>query len=193
MFLRKEKSSLIISWNKSLFSKELSLKASITKNKILNLATTPINDKKRCNNAVEMERNALTMLIDSEEKNDFIALELVLVKRIFKESLSMFNVDDFMKKTAKKNVLQSFSRQPQFEVPSVYISLDNMGLISRFSSPSSDNRDAKTRNETDYLRRDYLDQVCSMVYSRHYDAISINLMNDSYTFLTSIKDDEVEH
>ena len=140
-----------------------------------------------------MERNALTMLIDSEEKNDFIALELVLVKRIFKESLSMFNVDDFMKKTAKKNLLQSFSRQPQFEVPSVYISLDNMGLIWRFTSPSSDNRDAKTRNETDYLRRDYLDQVCPMVYSRHYDASSINLMNDSYTFLTSIKDDEVEH
>ena len=105
----------------------------------------------------------------------------------------MFNVDDFMKKTAKKNLLQSFSRQPQFEVPSVYISLDNMGLIWGFTSPSSDNRDAKTRNETDYLRRDYLDQVCPMVYSRHYDATSINLMNDSYTFLTSIKDDEVEH
>ena len=104
-----------------MFAKELSLKASITKNKILNLATTPINDKKRCNNAAEMERNALTMLIDSEEKNDFITLELVLVKRIFKESLSMFNVDDFMKKTAKKNckLLQTFSRQPQFEVPSV--------------------------------------------------------------------------
>ena len=46
MFLRKEKSSLIISWKKSLFSKELSLKEGITKNKILNLAFTPINDKK---------------------------------------------------------------------------------------------------------------------------------------------------
>ena len=65
-----------------MFSKELSLKARITKNKRLSLTTTPINNAKTCSNAVEMERNALAMVIVSAEKNDLIALESVLVKRI---------------------------------------------------------------------------------------------------------------
>ena len=168
------------------------MKASITKNKRLNLATTPINDTKTCNNAVEMERNALAMVIDSEEKSDFIVLESVLVKRIFKECLTMFNADGFMRKTAKRKLLQSFSRQPLLEVSSAYISLDDMGLIWSLASPSSDNLDARTRIETDYLRRYYLGQVCLMVYPRHNNAITVILTNDNNTFLTSIKDDELE-
>ena len=124
------------------------MKASITKNKRLNLATTPINDTKTCNNAVEMERNALAMVIDSEEKNDFIVLESVLVKRTFKECLTMFNADGFMRKTAKRKLLQSFSRQPLLEVSSAYISLDDMGLIWRLASPSSTHTHTHTHTHT---------------------------------------------
>ena len=77
----------------------------------LNLATTPINNKKTCSNAVEMERNALAMVIVSAEKND------VIVKKISEECRTMFNTDGSMRKTAKSKLLQSFSRQPPLEVP----------------------------------------------------------------------------
>ena len=45
----------------------------------------------------------------------------------------MFNADGSMRKTAKSKLLQSFSRQPVLEVPSAYISLVDMGLISSFA------------------------------------------------------------
>ena len=71
---------------KRVFSVELSLKTRITKNQGLNLATTPNNNTKTYSKAVEMERNALAMVINSaEEENDEIAFELVLVKRISEE------------------------------------------------------------------------------------------------------------
>ena len=125
-----------------MISKELSLKTIITRNKRLNLATTPINNTKICSNAVEMERNAFGVVIVSVEKNDLIALESVLLKRISEECLTMFNADGSMRKTAKSKLLRSFS----------YVSLVDMG----FASPTSDDRDAKTRNGTDKLWRDYL-------------------------------------
>ena len=53
---------------KRVFSKELSLKARITKNKRLNLATTDINNAKTCSNAVDMERDVLAMVIVLGEK-----------------------------------------------------------------------------------------------------------------------------
>ena len=52
-----------------------------------------------------MERNALAMVIVSAEKNDVIALESVLVKRISGECLTMFNADGSLRKTAKSKLL----------------------------------------------------------------------------------------
>ena len=56
----------------------------------------------------------------------------------------------------------------------------------------SRDRDARTHSETDYLWRDYPDKVCSMIYSRHNTATTIILINDNYTVVTSIKNDEQE-
>ena len=75
----------------------------------------------------------------------------------------MFNADGSMRKTAKSKLLQSFSRQPVLEVPSAYIKLVDMGLIWRLASPTSDDHDAKTRSGTDYLWRDYLKKLCTMI------------------------------
>ena len=61
-----------------------------------------------------MEINALAEVIDSAEKNDVIALELVLVKKISEECLCLG--DGSMSKTAKNKLLQSFSRQSLLEV-----------------------------------------------------------------------------
>ena len=133
------------------FSKELSLKAKVTKNKRLNLATTPINVTKTYSNPVKTERNALSMMIDEAEKNDVISLELVLVKRISEECLTMFNPNGSMRKTAKSKLLQSFPRQPLLEVPSAYVSLVDMGLIWRLAFPTSGKRDPKIRSGIDYL------------------------------------------
>ena len=138
---------------KQVFSKELSLKARITKDKRLNLVTTSIIVTKTCSNGVDMERNALAMVINSVEKNDVIALALVLVKIISEECLTMFNANGSIRKTAKSKLFQPFSRQPLFEVTSAYFNLVDMGLILRRASPTSDDHDAKTCSWPEYLWR----------------------------------------
>ena len=109
----------------------------------------------------------------------------------------MFNADGSMRKTTKSKLLQSFSRQPVLEVPSAYISLVDMGLIWRLASPTSDDRDAKTPSGADYLWRNYLNKVCSMIYLRHNNATTIILINDNYTVVTRSKmtntNDEQQH
>lgn len=54
-----------------------------------------------------MGRNALAMVIILAEKNDLIALESVLDKRISEECPTMFNADGSMRKNAKSKLLQS--------------------------------------------------------------------------------------
>ena len=93
----------------------------------------------------------LFMVIFSAEKNDLIALELILVKIISEDCLTMFNADGSMRKTAKSKLLQLFSRQPVLEVPSAYASLVDMRLICRLALPTSDDHDAKTHSGKDYL------------------------------------------
>ena len=111
---------------KRVFSKELSLKVNITKNKRLNLATAPNNVTKTCSNVVGMERNVLAMRIYSADRIYIIASALVLVKKITKECLIIFNAD------GSRGKLQScFS-----PFPSAYISLADMGFIWRLASPS---------------------------------------------------------
>lgn len=46
-----------------------------------------------------------------------------------------------MKKTAKRKLLQSFSKQPLLEVSSAYVSLADMELIWRLAFQTSDDRD----------------------------------------------------
>ena len=88
-----------------MFSKELSLKARVTKNKIINLTTKTINVTKTCSNAAEMERKALARVIDTAENNNAIALESLLVKKMSKECLILFNADDSMRITTKGKLL----------------------------------------------------------------------------------------
>ena len=90
----------------------------------------------------------------------------------------------------QSKLLQSFSRQPLLEVPTASVSLNVMRLIWKLTSPISDNRDAKTRCGTDYLCPDYVYKKCSMGYSRHITAVTFILINDNYTILINIKDDE---
>ena len=101
-----------------------------------------------------------------------------------------FNADGSMRKTAKSKLNQSFSRHLLHEVPSAYISLVDMELIWRVASHISDDNDAKTRNGKNYVWHYYLNKVWSMVYSSHNNATTIILINDNYTVLTSIKEEE---
>ena len=56
-----------------------------------------------------MEKDAPAMVIDLAKKNDVIALESVLVKKLYEECLTIFNADTSMIKTTKSKLLQSFS------------------------------------------------------------------------------------
>lgn len=55
-----------------------------------------------------MERNANATMIDSAEKNDATAFELVLVKRIPEEYLTKFNAEDSVRKKCKQKVPSVF-------------------------------------------------------------------------------------
>ena len=113
---------------KRVFSKELSLKVNITKNKRLNLATAPNNVTETCSNVVGMERNVLDMRIYSVERIYIIASALLLVKIITKECLIIFNADGSRGKLQRATCFSPF--------PSAYISLADMGFIWRLASPS---------------------------------------------------------
>ena len=80
-----------------------------------------------------MERKALARVIDTAENNDAIALKSLLVKKISKECLILFNADDSMRKTTQGKLLHPFSRQPLPEVPSKYVSLIDMWKFSPYN------------------------------------------------------------
>ena len=52
-----------------------------------------------------MERKALARVIDTAENNNAIALESLLVKKMSKECLILFNADDSMRITTKGKLL----------------------------------------------------------------------------------------
>ena len=175
---------------KRVFSKELIPSATISKNKRLNLASTPVTTSAGSNRSIaEMEKIGLAALMDCAENNDLIDLERLLDRRVTEECLIMFNGNGSLRKTAKSKLLQSFSRQPQMEHPASYVGVVDMGLIWRLASPTSDDRDHKKRCGAEYTWQDYIDKVCSMVFSRRGNAEKLILINDNYT-VSSIKDDE---
>ena len=93
----------------------MSLKARTTKNNRLNLATTPINVKKLCSNAVKIEANILPVVIKSVKKNDVIALETVLVKSISEQWLALFKDDEKdCKEQVASVVFKTFSAWKSF-------------------------------------------------------------------------------
>ena len=174
---------------KRVFSKECPLRASIPKNKRSTLATSHNIASVPQINALEMEKRALSILIDFAEKNDLIELGQVLVRRISDECLTMFNADGSMRKTAKSKLLQSFEKKPVIEKPHTYSSIVDMGLIWRLATPTSEDREVKRRSGSDFLWGDYLEKICCLVHSRHKDAEKLILINDDYN-TSSIKDDE---
>ena len=126
---------------------------------------------------------------DYAERHSLIDLETLFKKRITEECLSMYNVDGSLRKTAKSKLLQCFSRERYIEELLSYISLVDMGLIWRLATPTADDRDCKKRSGDEYKWIDYLDKVCSMVFTRHVNADVLILINDNYVGST-IKDDE---
>ena len=92
------------------FSKEVLLKDKLSKNKRLNLASTPVQVSNKICNVDQMEKNGLATLMDFAEKNNLIDLENLLGSRITEECLSMYNVDGSMRKTAKSKIMQCFVR-----------------------------------------------------------------------------------
>ena len=175
---------------KRVFSKQESMKATIHRNKRLNLPSKQICEPSGIYiNATQMEKYGLAALMDFAENRGMISLEMLLERRVTEECLSMYNVDGSMRKTAKSKLLQSFSRNAVTEKPYEYASLVDIGLIWRLSTPTSEDREAKKRNGSEYLWGDYLEKICSMIISRHSGACRIILVNDKYTGF-SIKDDE---
>lgn len=134
---------------KQVFSKELPLKLNITNNKRINLATASNNVTKTCSNAVGMERNVLAMRIYSAERNYIIAPALVLVKRITKECLIIFNADGSRGKLQRASCFSLFKDKLCLKFLEHTSALLIWGLYGDLH-PHLDDPDAKTNSGPDY-------------------------------------------
>ena len=73
---------------------------------------------------------------------------------------------------------------------SEYITMVDMGLIWQLAAPTAEDREEKKRDGRDYQWYDYLEKMCSVLLSRHPNAVSMFLFNDDYKKPYSIKDEE---
>ena len=173
------------------FTKTKPLSATIHKNKRQNFSTEKICvSPNTLMNVAQMERSGLAALLELVEVSGQIQLESILASRVTEECLSLYNVDGSMRKTAKSKMLDLFNLEPIAEKPLDHISLVDMGLIWRLATPTSDDREARKRDGSEYHWDDYLEKIWTIILSRHSDARLVILINDLYNLPFSIKDDE---
>ena len=173
------------------FNKDKPLSATIHRNKRRNFATEEIATLSGVPMQVaQMEKSGLAALLALVEESEIIDLETALNRRVTEECLPLYNVDGSMRKTSKSKLLELFKLDPVPDMPQDHASLMDMGLIWRIATPTSDDREARRCDGSQYLWSDYLDKICSMIFSRHSSAQLIILINDKYDLRFSIKDDE---
>lgn len=78
-----------------------------------------------------MQRSGLAALVDLAEGSGMIQLESALERRVTQGCLSLYNVDESLRKTVKSELLELFKLDPVSEKPRDPISLVDMGLIWR--------------------------------------------------------------
>ena len=83
-----------------------------------------------------------------------------------------------------------FSLQEVDSIPTDSVSVVDMGLIWRLATPTPLDYEARKRDGKDYRWSDYLEKICSLIFSRHTNAHLFILVNDKYDLPYSIKDDE---
>lgn len=91
-----------------------------------------------------------------------------------------------MCKTSKSKLLQLFNIDPIAEKPQEHISLVDTGLICWFATPTPEDREVRRRPQ--YHWHDYLEKICTLVFSRYADVCLIIPVN-KYDLPFSIKDD----
>ena len=173
------------------FRKIKPLTATIHRNKRRNFTTEQISSSSGGPMKVaQMERSGLAALLELVDGSGMIHLESVLSWRVTEECLSLYNVDGSMRKTAKSKLLERFNLDSVVERPQDYASLVDMGMIWRLATPTADDRESRNRDGSQYHWSDYLDKICTLIFSRHAGARLIVLLNDKYSLPFSIKDDE---
>ena len=140
----------------------------------------------------DMEKSGLAAVLSLVEGSGAINLERVLSGRVTEESLSLFNADGSMRKTAKSKLLNHFNLVPISTTLDGYVSIIDMGMIWRLASPTAEDREAKRRDGDCYRWTLYLAKIHDLIISRHPRTTTIILMNDRYDLSHSITDDEHE-
>ncbi|MCP3890082.1 MAG: hypothetical protein GY702_14610 [Desulfobulbaceae bacterium] len=112
------------------FTKDKPLSATIHRNKRWNFTNEQIQTPSGAPMKVaQMERSGLVALVALVEESGMLQLEEALDGRVTEECLSVYNVDESMRKTAKSKLLDLFNLDPVAEQPRHHISLVDMGLI----------------------------------------------------------------
>lgn len=138
-----------------------------------------------------MERSGLAALVDLAEESGMLPLESALEGRVTEECLSLYNADGSMRKTMKSKLLDQFNLDPVAQEPDNYVGIVDMGMIWRLATPTPEDREAKKRDGSKCCWKNYLENICKIIFSRHANASPyIILINDKYDLPFSIKNDK---
>ena len=172
------------------FSKARSLNDRIPRSKRLNFANQELQHVEGLNakgKAQEMERSALSAVVELVEISGGFELEDVLQHRVTEECLSIYNVNGTLRKTQKSKLMEAMTLNDKPE-PVNYTAVIDMGLIWRLASPTTEDR--QKPDGTTYTWGDYAQKLVELVITRHKKAVRIICINDTYTLAHSIKDIE---
>ena len=121
-----------------IFSKSKSITARIDTRKRKNFDSIKICGQSSAQmKMTDMERSGLAAVLSLVEGSGAVDLERVLSGRVTEESLSLFNADGSMRKTAKSKLLEYFSLEPTSTTLDDYVSIIDMGMIWRLASPTA--------------------------------------------------------
>ena len=133
-----------------MFSKSKSIFDTFSKNKRKTFANFQISNKNETSNK-EMEAKALVATLDLIMKDNQELLRKVFEYRITENCLSIFNSNGSTRKCQKSKIVQEMEFK-SLSLPT-YITIVDMGLIWRLSTPST--ADRENNNGACYTWNDY--------------------------------------
>ena len=125
------------------FSKKSSLNDRIPRNKHLNFANQELQNTDKLiakEKANDMEQLSLFTVVEFVQTSGSFELEDVLQHRITKECLSIYNVNETLRKSQKSKLIQHLTLDNKPE-PTDYAAIVDMGHIWRLATPTSEDKE----------------------------------------------------
>ena len=163
----------------------------IKRNKRISFTKEPEKNTKSSNmkfQTMEIENRAMINLVQLAEQSK-LDLNRVMQFRLTDIPLSIFNVNECMRKVVKSKLMAKFTlvRMDDYLVNCDRVIID-MGLLWRKGMPSKE--DWGKPDGSDYTWNDYATKLFKMISQSHPKGNGFHLINDRYDTEWSVKDSE---